>query len=153
MSETHRIAQLIINKSLDTTEGQRKFIENIETGKLEIEISWNRRKYKMEVKYKKTNMFEEFPNCMIKYSGFMELVMRSQTLTMNGSHSKATDFILSSPTVLSFFDISKSKIGVNGKFLTFQMDILRDNQELLSDIFWGFETIGEEFDEFLSKNK
>ena len=153
MSEIHYIAQQIVDISLGTARGQRTLIENIETGKVEVEVSWTRRKYKIKIKYRKTNLFEEFPICMIKNSYFMELFTGSVSLTMTGSHSKATDFILSNSNVLSFLEISKSKVGTNGKFLVFQMAVRRNNQELLSDIFSALEEIGEEFNEFMTKNK
>ncbi|AUP78026.1 hypothetical protein [Flavivirga eckloniae] len=153
MADIHNIANLIFEKSLDKNKGSRKFVENISTGNLEVYVAWTKRKYKLNIKYRKSNLFEDFPKCIIKRSVFMEFVTRSEFLTMSGKKSKANAFLLSNEIAISILDLKGSKIGVDGKFLTFQMHVNRDDKSFISDLFWSLEVLGEQFDAYLKNNR
>ena len=77
------------------------------------------------------------------------MISRSQTLTINGKQSKATEFILANSIALSLLDSHYAKIKVDRKFLIFELDIARDDLNLLSELFYNLETLGEHFETFL----
>ena len=153
MTNTHPIATLIIEASLGKTKGRKTIIENINNGNLEVFVIWTKSKYKFDISYRKSNLFEDFQKCTVKNSFFLELITRSQSLIMNGKRNKAIEFLLSNNIAISILDLKNSKIGTDGKFLTFKMNIERNDKSYLSNLFWNFESLAEQFEIFLKDNQ
>ncbi|MFD0844701.1 hypothetical protein ACFQ1F_14260 [Flaviramulus multivorans] len=153
MQKAHTSAEVILDKTLRSTQGSRQFINRFNNWTIESNVIWNKRKFKLHIKCRNSSLFQEFPTCYIKRSVFLEIISRSEMLKFSGEKSKYTDFLHTDYLVLQLLDFRCSKIGLEGKNFVFKGNIKRKNIEELSDLYWSLEEVCLNFNSFLESVK
>ena len=129
--------------------GNKVSIENSENWTLEITANWNSKRIDLTIKSRKSNLYSDFTECVIKKDSLISLVARYDNYNLSGKKSVISDFLLLSPLSLNLLKAKKASFELKAKYLIYNCRISREDKNSWSNIFILIEKLIAEIDKLI----
>ena len=147
MKEPHELAKSITNSMRTFLKGEVKFVESFNNWSINVFVKWNMKRIRITIKCRKLDLQTEFVPCALSDANFLSFITRSDTVSFSGGKSEFSELIIKSKAAQSLMGSRNASIKLNGKYLTFNGGLRKNDESSLSNVFVLIEILTKEIDE------